>query len=109
MEAVPVGVVVGLFSAISQKLPSLQEWDRSQHHHLLKSNSAVCDAMDDFQENVTRNGKYSVMVIDILEEMLRSNVDKYLRTRCDTAFDRDDFDSLTNKFASKLVIRASAG
>lgn len=31
----------------------------------------------------------------------------YLRTRQDAKFDRYDFDSLSNKFLSKLVIRAN--
>lgn len=31
----------------------------------------------------------------------------YLRTRPDTKFDSSDFDSLSNKFLSKLVIRAN--
>lgn len=31
----------------------------------------------------------------------------YLRTRPDTKFDSNDFDSLSNKFLSKLVIRAN--
>lgn len=31
----------------------------------------------------------------------------YLRTRKETKFDRYDFDSLSNKFLSKLVIRAN--
>lgn len=31
----------------------------------------------------------------------------YLRSRSDCKFDRQDFDSLSNKFLSKLVIRAN--
>ena len=31
----------------------------------------------------------------------------YLRTRKESKFDRYDFDSLSNKFLSKLVIRAN--
>lgn len=88
MEGTPVGVIVGLFSAISQKLPSFQEWDTRKHHHLLNSNPAVCDAMTDVRAHVT---KY----------------DSYLRSRSDCKFDREDFDSLSNKFLSKLVIRAN--
>ncbi|KAF1363076.1 hypothetical protein EJ07DRAFT_173784 [Lizonia empirigonia] len=88
MEGTPVGVIVGLFSAISQKLPSFSEWDTRKHHHLLNSNPAVCDAMTDVRAHVT---KY----------------DTYLRSRSDCKFDREDFDSLSNKFLSKLVIRAN--
>lgn len=89
MESTPVGVIVGLFSAISQKLPSFQEWETRKHHHLLNSNLAVCEALTEVRQHVTRH-------------------DNYLRSRCDTTFDRDDFDSLCGKFTSKLVIRASA-
>ena len=32
--------------------------------------------------------------------------DKYLKTRQQASFDRNDFDSLSNIFVSKLVIRA---
>jgi hypothetical protein len=39
--------------------------------------------------------------------MLTQPSETYLRTRPDTKFDRDDFDSLSNKFLSKLVIRAN--
>ncbi|OAL52417.1 hypothetical protein IQ07DRAFT_642111 [Pyrenochaeta sp. DS3sAY3a] len=88
MEGTPVGVIVGLFSAISQKLPAFTEWDSRKHHHLLNSNPAVCDAMTEVRAHVT---KYET----------------YLRSRSDSKFDRSDFDSLSNKFLSKLVIRAN--
>ncbi|KAI9806124.1 MAG: hypothetical protein M1833_004531 [Piccolia ochrophora] len=88
METIPVGVIVGLFCAISQKLPSFAEWDTRKHHHLLNSNRAVCDTMTEVREHVT---KY----------------DTYLRCRSDATFDRKNFDSLSNKFVSKLVIRAN--
>ncbi|KAF2020690.1 hypothetical protein BU24DRAFT_6719 [Aaosphaeria arxii CBS 175.79] len=88
MEGTPVGVIVGLFSAISQKLPAFTEWDTRKHHHLLNSNPAVCDAMTEVRAHVT---KY----------------ESYLRSRSDCKFDRSDFDSLSNKFLSKLVIRAN--
>ncbi|KAF2136720.1 uncharacterized protein K452DRAFT_126574 [Aplosporella prunicola CBS 121167] len=88
MESTPVGVIVGLFSAISQKLPSFMEWDTRKHHHLLASNQAVCDAMTEVKEHVT---KY----------------ESYLKSRSEAKFDRSDFDCLSNKFLSKLVIRAN--
>ncbi|KAF2243574.1 hypothetical protein BU26DRAFT_104679 [Trematosphaeria pertusa] len=88
MESTPVGVIVGLFSAISQKLPAFTEWDTRKHHHLLNSNPAVCDAMTEVRAHVT---KYET----------------YLRSRSECKFDRSDFDSLSNKFLSKLVIRAN--
>lgn len=57
MESTPVGVIVGLFSAISQKLPAFTEWDSRKHHHLLNSNPAVCDAMTEVRAHVTKYGK----------------------------------------------------
>lgn len=58
METTPVGVVVGLFQAISQKLPSFLEWDTSKHHTLLASNADVCNTMAEVREHVTRYGKF---------------------------------------------------
>ncbi|KAI0998320.1 hypothetical protein K3495_g9875 [Podosphaera aphanis] len=89
METTPVGVIIGLFHAISQKLPSLTEWDTRRHGQLLNNNMAVCEAMTEMKLHVT---KY----------------EKYLRTRPEAQFDSRDFDSLSNKFLSKLVIRARA-
>ena len=58
METVPVGVVVGLFQAISQKLPAFAEWDTAKHHHVLQSDDAACKTMTEVQENVTRYGTF---------------------------------------------------
>ncbi|KAM7199474.1 hypothetical protein V8F33_004501 [Rhypophila sp. PSN 637] len=88
METVPVGVIVGLFHAISQKLPSFAEWDTRRHGQVLNNNPAVCEAMTEVRQHVMKH-------------------ESYLRTRQDTKFDRYDFDSLSNKFLSKLVIRAN--
>ncbi|KAI6891393.1 hypothetical protein KC318_g13818 [Hortaea werneckii] len=88
METTPVGVIVGLFQAISTKLPGLQEWDTRKHHHLLGSNPAVCDALTEVKGHVN---KY----------------EQYLKERNSAKFDRNDFDSLSNKFLSQLVIRAN--
>lgn len=57
METTPVGVIVGLFQAISQKLPAFTEWDSSKHHHLLGSNVDVCDTMTEVRQHVTKYGK----------------------------------------------------
>jgi hypothetical protein len=57
METTPVGVVVGLFQAISQKLPSFMEWDTGKHHQLLASNKEVCETMTEVREHVTRYGE----------------------------------------------------
>ncbi|KAH8666687.1 hypothetical protein BX600DRAFT_380756 [Xylariales sp. PMI_506] len=88
METVPVGVITGLFHAISQKLPALTDWDTQRHGQLLNNNVAVCEAMTEVRQHVL-------------------NHESYLRTRNNTKFDRYDFDSLSNKFLSKLVIKAN--
>ncbi|GIZ44842.1 hypothetical protein CKM354_000802800 [Cercospora kikuchii] len=89
METTPVGVIVGLFAAISTKLPGLQEWDTKKHHQLLGSNPAVCDALTEVRGHINKH-------------------EKYLRERAQSAtFNRDDFDCLSNKFLSKLVIKAN--
>lgn len=56
MESTPVGVIVGLFSAISQKLPALREWDSEKHHAQLNSNYAVCAALTEVRQHVNRYG-----------------------------------------------------
>ncbi|KAL5343706.1 hypothetical protein BJX70DRAFT_393761 [Aspergillus crustosus] len=88
METTPVGVIVGLFQAISQKLPSFSDWETSQHHHLLHSNPDVCNTMTEVRQHVEK-------------------FESYLRGRSGTKFDRNDFDCLSNKFVSRLVIRAN--
>ena len=57
MEATPVGVIVGLFSAISQKVPAFAEWDTPKHHSHLGSNPAVCHAMEEVRDHVRRHGE----------------------------------------------------
>jgi hypothetical protein len=56
METVPVGVIVGLFHAISQKLPSFTEWDTRRHGQLLNNNPAVCEAMTEVRQHVIKHG-----------------------------------------------------
>ena len=57
METTPVGVIVGLFHAISQKLPAFTEWETRRHGQLLNNNVAVCEAMTEMREHVTKHGK----------------------------------------------------
>ena len=57
METTPVGVIIGLFQAISQKLPSIIDWDTNKHHTLLSSNPDVCQTMTEVREHVARYGK----------------------------------------------------
>ena len=59
MEGTPVKVIVGLFSAMSQRFPAFQEWDTRKHHHAFNSNGAVCDALSEVRQHVTRHGKLS--------------------------------------------------
>ena len=106
MESTPVGVIVGLFSAISQKLPALREWDSEKHHTALNSNWAVCDALTDVRQHVNRYGM-EIPRRDSRFQRLTAMPDSYLRGRSAATFDRDDFDSLSSKFVSKLVIRAN--
>ena len=56
METTPVGVIVGLFQAISTKLPGLQEWDTAKHHNVLGSNPAICDALTEVRGHVNKYG-----------------------------------------------------
>ncbi|KAI6784325.1 uncharacterized protein J7T54_006370 [Emericellopsis cladophorae] len=88
METTPVGVIVGLFHAISQKVPAFTDWDTRKHGHILFDNVAACDAMTDMRTHIL-------------------NHETYLRSRKTAEFKRDDFDCLSNKFVSKLVIRAN--
>ncbi|KAE8144729.1 hypothetical protein BDV25DRAFT_166169 [Aspergillus avenaceus] len=88
METTPVGVIIGLFQAISQKLPAFTEWDTQKHHHLLQSNPDVCTTMTEVRQHVTQ-------------------YESYLRSRSNSKFNRNDFDSLSNKFVSRLVVRAN--
>jgi hypothetical protein len=58
MESTPVGVIVGLFHAISQKLPAFPEWDTRKHGQILNNNAAVCDALTEVREHVLKHGKF---------------------------------------------------
>lgn len=57
METTPVGVIVGLFHAISQKLPAFTEWETRRHGQLLNNNVAVCEAMTEMRDHITKHGK----------------------------------------------------
>ena len=56
MESTPVGVIVGLFSAISQKVPAFAEWETHKHHAHLGSNPNVCQAMEEVRSHVHKYG-----------------------------------------------------
>lgn len=65
METIPVGVIVGLFHAISQKLPSFTEWDTRRHGQLLNNNPAVCEAMTEVRSHVLKHGESTFFETDI--------------------------------------------
>jgi hypothetical protein len=58
METTPVGVIVGLFHAISQKLPAFTEWETRRHGQLLNNNVAVCEAMTEMRQHVSKHGTF---------------------------------------------------
>jgi hypothetical protein len=107
METTPVGVIIGLFHAISQKLPAFTEWDTRRHGQLLNNNTAVCEAMTEVKQHVVKHGKFLYYGPPSATSPTDQSAEAYLRTRQSTKFDRYDFDSLSNKFLSKLVIRAN--
>lgn len=61
MESTPVGVVVGLFAAISQKLPSFMEWDTSKHGDALLNDGPICDALTEVREHVLQHGEFDLL------------------------------------------------
>jgi hypothetical protein len=61
METTPVGVIAGLFHAISQKLPALMDWDTARHGQLLNNNPAVCEAMTEVRQHVIKHGEHSIL------------------------------------------------
>lgn len=108
METTPVGVITGLFHAISQKLPSLADWDSQRHGQLLNNNVAVCEAMTEVRQHVLKHGEQLLLDHALsLVQFTNARLESYLRTRNTSKFDRYDFDSLSNKFLSKLVIKAN--
>lgn len=63
METTPVGVIVGLFHAISQKLPAFKDWETRKHGALLNNNVAVCDAMTEMRGHVSKHGTYFLSIL----------------------------------------------
>jgi len=66
MESTPVGVVVGLFAAISQKLPSFMEWDTSKHGVALDNDGPICDALTEVREHVLQHGESTPPIFVLL-------------------------------------------
>lgn len=106
METTPVGVIVGLFQAISQKLPAFTDWETQKHHHLLNSNPDVCNTMTEVRQHVKQYGMWFKKTM-FLPNSANDFAENYLRGRSNSQFDGGDFDCLSNKFISRLVIRAN--
>ncbi|KAF2860661.1 hypothetical protein K470DRAFT_216741 [Piedraia hortae CBS 480.64] len=88
MERTPVGVIVGLFHAISTKVPRFQEWDSEKYHQVLGSNQDVCEVMTEVKGHLEKHNDY-------------------LRDRHSASFDAENFECLSNKFLSRLVTRSN--
>lgn len=58
MEATPLGVLAGLFQAISQKVPDFSEWETLKHSSLFRDPS-IYEAMTELRQHVTKHGKPS--------------------------------------------------
>lgn len=58
MTDTPVGVIIGLFSAISQKIPSFLEWDTHKHQESLNSDPSVCKTMEEVRDEIKKNGNF---------------------------------------------------
>jgi hypothetical protein len=65
IETTPVGVIVGLFHVISRKLPAFTEWETRKHGQLLNNNPAVCDAMTEMREHITKHGEFDMENISV--------------------------------------------
>ncbi len=54
MEHVPVGVIVGLFGAISTKLPTFLEWDTEKHGQVWQGNPSICNTMTEVRGHIEK-------------------------------------------------------
>ena len=81
METTPVGVIVGLFHAISQKLPAFTEWDTRRHGQILNNNPAVCEAMTEVRQHVTKHGKQFSFSLSLPETLLIASTDVFRQQR----------------------------
>ncbi|KAB8336993.1 hypothetical protein FH972_021297 [Carpinus fangiana] len=53
MESVPVGVITGLFSAISQRMPALRDWNTAQHGAMFSGHEfhqELCETVEKTRE-----------------------------------------------------------
>ena len=66
MTDIPVGVIVGLFGAISTKVPSFIEWDTHKHQDSLNSDPAFCTTMEEVRDEIKKNGMFPLQFPEIL-------------------------------------------
>jgi hypothetical protein len=78
METTPVGVIVGLFQAISQKLPAFADWDSQKHHHILNSNADVCNTMTEVRQHVSKYGEFTLKIPVVVMFCVTANPSSYL-------------------------------
>ena len=55
LESVPVGVLQGMLSAISQKLPTFHEWNSEKHGEIFGRDKLTCDTMTALHGHVTKH------------------------------------------------------
>jgi len=58
MEVIPVSVLIGLFCAISLKLPRFEEWDTSTHvYRLYNQTNELHDTLTEMRAHVIKHGE----------------------------------------------------
>jgi len=106
---VPTGVILGLFAAISQKLPALREWDTKQHGAILNNDVASCKTLTELQFYCKDQGKF-LFSCDLLKSVLTNVVEEYISecSEWDTwQYLHNDFDCMNSKYTSRLVVRVN--
>jgi len=58
LNGVSVDVIIGLFRALSQKLPAFKEWDTVKHRQLVGGTDEACVAMTEVRSHVIKHGKF---------------------------------------------------
>jgi len=63
MESTPVGVIVGLFQAISQKLPTFPEWSTEKHGQSLNNDVPICEALTEVRQHIEKHGELLIILM----------------------------------------------
>ena len=58
LNGVSVDVIIGLFRALSQKLPAFKEWDTVKHRQLVGGTDEACVAMTEVRSHVIKHGEF---------------------------------------------------